>query len=218
MSAVIIDFPKEAVFQREHRFALTTSLWVAKVFGKRHGDVLRTISSLKTSEEFNRRNFASRDYIDDRGKAQPMYEITRDGMVMLVMGFTGERAMAFKERYIEAFNSMEQALDYGSYHREVLKNNWYMKKAVMSDNPRLSRVHRYLIMGLNCTEIAKILSTSACTIRRDAKLLSKCGLLSFARQRVQGQTPGKHYPKINEAESSPQDSLFRDNSLQELGA
>lgn len=39
-----------------------------------------------------------------------MYEITRDGFTILVMGFTGKRAMEFKEKYIEAFNRMEDEL------------------------------------------------------------------------------------------------------------
>lgn len=40
----------------------------------------------------------------------PMFEITRDGFVFLCMGFTGQQAAVWKERYIEAFNQMEQAL------------------------------------------------------------------------------------------------------------
>jgi phage regulator Rha-like protein len=36
--------------------------------------------------------------------------MTRDGFTLLVMGFTGKKAMEFKERYIEAFNNMEMEL------------------------------------------------------------------------------------------------------------
>ena len=38
------------------------------------------------------------------------YSITRDGFTILVMGFTGKKAMAWKERYIAAFNAMEKRL------------------------------------------------------------------------------------------------------------
>ena len=39
-----------------------------------------------------------------------MYYITRDGFTILVMGYTGEKAMRFKEAYIRQFNAMEKAL------------------------------------------------------------------------------------------------------------
>lgn len=39
-----------------------------------------------------------------------MYLITRDGFTLLAMGYTGEKAMRFKEAYIKQFNAMEKAL------------------------------------------------------------------------------------------------------------
>ena len=38
------------------------------------------------------------------------YQLTRDGFSLLVMGFTGKKALAWKLKYIEAFNKMEKAL------------------------------------------------------------------------------------------------------------
>lgn len=38
------------------------------------------------------------------------YRITRDGFALLVMGFTGAKAMAWKIRFLEAFNAMEATL------------------------------------------------------------------------------------------------------------
>ena len=87
-----------------------TSLQVAEHFGKRHPDVLRAIRKLEVSEEFSRCNFAPRDYFDERGKVQPMYDITRDGFAMLAMGFTGKEAVRWKEAYISTFNPMEAKL------------------------------------------------------------------------------------------------------------
>jgi phage regulator Rha-like protein len=37
--------------------------------------------------------------------------MTRQGFTLLVMGWTGDKAMAFKVRYIEAFDAMERALN-----------------------------------------------------------------------------------------------------------
>ena len=47
---------------------------------------------------------------DPNGRAYPEYLITRDGLTLLVMGYTGPKAMAFKLAYIRRFNEMEQAL------------------------------------------------------------------------------------------------------------
>ena len=40
----------------------------------------------------------------------PVYRLTRDGFTFLAMGFTGEKAQAFKWAYIDAFNRMEAKL------------------------------------------------------------------------------------------------------------
>jgi len=88
--------------------ATTTSLKVAESFGKRHDLVLRTIRSLECSEEFRLRNFAESSYTSAQNKALPMYTITRDGFAFLASGFTGKEAAQWKERYIEAFNKLEQ--------------------------------------------------------------------------------------------------------------
>lgn len=88
----------------------TTSKIIAEVFEKRHSDVIRAIENLECSKEFTERNFALSSYKDDSGKSNKEYIITKDGFVMLAMGFTGEKAFKFKEQYINAFNSMEQEL------------------------------------------------------------------------------------------------------------
>lgn len=94
----------------ENEHAVTTSLRVAEVFGKQHKDVLKAVKSLDCSEEFRERNFALSkiDYQNGNIKKRlPMYYITRDGFMFLVMGFTGKTAAKWKEAYIKAFNEME---------------------------------------------------------------------------------------------------------------
>ena len=97
------------VVENEH--AVTTSLRVAEVFGKQHKDVLRAVKSLDCSEEFHKRNFALMQKSIKIGngaeRKSPMYYITRDGFMFLVMGFTGKTAAKWKEAYIKAFNEME---------------------------------------------------------------------------------------------------------------
>ena len=92
------------------RNATTTSLIVASKFDKRHDNVIRSIKKIDCSTEFSLLNFKESTYVDERGKVQPMYEITRDGFSFLAMGFTGKKASYFKEQFISAFNLMEQTL------------------------------------------------------------------------------------------------------------
>lgn len=95
----------------ENEHAVTTSMRVAEVFGKQHKDVLRAVKSLDCSEDFHKRNFALMQKSIKIGngaeRKSPMYYITRDGFMFLVMGFTGKTAAKWKEAYIKAFNEME---------------------------------------------------------------------------------------------------------------
>lgn len=58
---------------------------------------------------------------EHRGNEYTEYLLTRDGFSLLVMGFTGSRALEWKLKYIEAFNKMEQAIKnpYGHLSKEV---------------------------------------------------------------------------------------------------
>ncbi len=89
---------------------ITTSRIVAGVFDKQHTHVLRDIRELDCSEEFRLSNFGESAYLNEQNKRQPEYQMTRDGFMFLVMGFTGAEAARRKEAYIAAFNEMEDAL------------------------------------------------------------------------------------------------------------
>lgn len=99
----------------QHGIALVDSLFVAEVFGKKHYNVLRDIARITESqsglsEEFTELNFEFSTYRDATGRKLPRYLMTRDGFTMLVMGYTGSKAMHFKELYIQRFNEMEQCI------------------------------------------------------------------------------------------------------------
>lgn len=55
----------------------------------------------------DRPNFVRRTYVDAMNREQTYYEITRDGFSLLVMGFTGKEALAWKLIFIAAFNALE---------------------------------------------------------------------------------------------------------------
>lgn len=93
---------------------VTTSLDVAEKFGKRHRDVLRSVKMLDVPPDWHARNFAlmSREVQIGNGatRQEPMVEMTRDGFTLVAMGFTGREALAWKLKYIDAFNRMEAQL------------------------------------------------------------------------------------------------------------
>ena len=91
---------------------------IAETFEKRHADVLRDIENLSCSERFTERNFSLSSYKDSSGKSNKEYLLTRDGFTILAMGYTGEKAMKFKEAYIEQFNQMESMLQGKLIERE----------------------------------------------------------------------------------------------------
>lgn len=94
----------------ENGQAVTDSLTVAEVFGKRHADVLRDIKHMECSENFRQRNFAQSTYVNSQKKEMPKYSMSKKGFTLLAMGYTGKQAMIFKEAYIEQFEEMEQRL------------------------------------------------------------------------------------------------------------
>lgn len=106
----------ELVFKGENSQALTNSLLVAEKFGKEHGDVLKAIDALMSKMSDNQ----CKGYFDDTSieVSQPnggvrysrVVVMNRDGFTLLVMGFTGKKALQFKLDYIAAFNAMENEL------------------------------------------------------------------------------------------------------------
>lgn len=93
----------------------TTSLEVAKFFGKRHDHVVRDIDNLmlQVPENFLQPNFGETAYQQETPmgvKQSRMFILYRDGFMLLVMGYTGKKAMQIKIAYIEAFNQMEAKL------------------------------------------------------------------------------------------------------------
>lgn len=109
MTTLLSVLPENAIISNEGELR-TTSLKVAEAFGKRHDDVLRKIKNIDCSEDFNARNFAVVDYLDKKGELRKAYQMTKDGFMFLVMGFTGKKAAAIKEAYINAFNKMAEQL------------------------------------------------------------------------------------------------------------
>ncbi|MCT8165624.1 MULTISPECIES: Rha family transcriptional regulator [unclassified Pseudomonas] len=89
--------------------AFTTTHQVATAFEKLHNHVLAKVRALDCSDQFLTDNFSSVQF-EHRGNTYEAFEMTKDGFMFLVMGFTGAKAAAIKEGYIFAFNEMAKRL------------------------------------------------------------------------------------------------------------
>ena len=103
------------LFADKKYIARVDSLYVAEFFEKNHKEVLRDIRNIAApnsglSKEFIERNFALSSYKDKQNQKRPCYYLTRDGFTILVMGYTGENTLRFKELYIRRFNEMEELI------------------------------------------------------------------------------------------------------------
>ena len=99
----------EALVKVENDQIVTDSRSVAEHFGKRHNDVTEVIRKLLATEKSVTKMFHESKF-EYRGQEFPMYLMNRDGFSLLVMGFTGAKALEWKLKYIEAFNEMEKQL------------------------------------------------------------------------------------------------------------
>ena len=93
----------------ENNQSVVSSRDIAGHFEKAHGDVLKSINNLVRQNSLTKNMFIekSREY---RGQNFRYYLMNRDGFSLLVMGFTGAKALEWKIKYIQAFNDMEQQL------------------------------------------------------------------------------------------------------------
>ncbi|EOO68946.1 transcriptional regulator [Bacillus thuringiensis] len=103
----------QLVFVNNNNEVVTDSLTVAEVFGKRHDNVFRDIvniiESMKEIGEKGVQYFEETPYQHEQNKQwYPKFNLTKEGFTMLVMGFTGKKALEFKLKYISEFNKMEE--------------------------------------------------------------------------------------------------------------
>lgn len=95
----------------------TTSRIVAEKFGKEHYNVLKAIESLisdysSTGVNFNVSEFFLEDcYSDPTGRSLKQYLITEQGAMLLIMGFTGEKALIIKTAFIREFARMKNIIN-----------------------------------------------------------------------------------------------------------
>ena len=162
--------PLVNLVQTNGQQVFTTSLIVAEAYGKRHGDVLRSLrqrldSTSAIVQMFNQRNFASVEYLDSKGESRKMYHLTEDGFLELAMSFTGDKAMETRVCFIEAFRAALNAIN--KNHDDLA-------------------VHTDLMFKINIPErwVVEVIQRSQSSVRRS---------LSMAINRSKGSALEKHY-------------------------
>ena len=132
----------EIVFRGANDQAMTSSLLVAKEFGKAHAKVMRDIENLNCSDEFRLANFGDSSFKNEQGREFPMFNMTKDGFSFLVMGYTGKKAARFKEAYINAFNKMESEIRSSIKPKSQLEILQMSINQLVEQERRLSSVER----------------------------------------------------------------------------
>lgn len=101
----------------------TTSQNISDETGKAHRTILRDIDKLilNLSEQdcSVKQYFSETSFITDRNREFRCFDITRDGFVLLAMGYNKPKFFRFKLDYINAFNTMEKELKKFSITRSV---------------------------------------------------------------------------------------------------
>lgn len=137
MNTSIFDLDNAVFIQNQQ--VKTDSLKVAEIFDRQHKNVIQKIESLDCSPEFTSANFSAHVQTIQAGavkRESKYYEMTKDGFIFLVMGFTGEKAAQIKEAYIKAFNSMAVLLHNQQYVSQGLQ--YGAKVQLISGSPEFT--------------------------------------------------------------------------------
>jgi len=126
-----------------------SSVGIAKVFGKRHADVIRAIENIGRFEKLmNQRKIALVKYSDKKGEMRKAYQLDKDVFSKIVFGFTGKKADDWQWAYIDAFNKMEELLRTQTTNLKKLLTPieevaGYLEDSKTNGYPKTERVKEY---------------------------------------------------------------------------
>lgn len=211
---IISEPSKKDVYEHEGQ-PVTNSLLVAEKFSKQHKDVMRSIKELLTSAQNCANLFAESAYQDAYGRNQPMYLMNRDGFTLLVMGFTGEKALQFKIDYINAFNKMEEAIRFGGFKVPATLSDALRLAAEQAD--KIEDANRQ-IEAMRPKEVftdAVTGSHNSCLIGELAKLLRQNGIGIGEKRLFQWMRDNGYLGRCGERYNIP-NQLYVEQGLFEL--
>lgn len=120
------------VIKNEKGQLVVSSREIATNFNKDHKHVLESISNLINGVDENSADlFIESKYQHPQNKQwYKEYLLTRDGFSLLVMGFTGAKALEWKLKYIKAFNKMEEHIKSQAINTSELSPELQMFKQI----------------------------------------------------------------------------------------
>ena len=160
-------------------------------------NVLKDIRELNCSDEFRLLNFEQSNYLNEQNHKQPLYYLTRDGFTILAMGYTGEKAMRFKEAYIKQFNAMERALQGKLVEREkgiAVRNSLTKALQQSTENDRMHG-HAYstytnciynVLFGMNANQLRERFGISEKVSLRDCFSVEELSMVQSMERMVSG--------------------------------
>lgn len=189
----------EIILKEINGEVLVSSRDVAEDFEKEHRNVMRDIRNI-VGELGGAQNcahlFTETTYVHEQNnQTYSEYLMTKDGFVLLAMGFTGKIALGFKMRYIEAFNKMKAHIEEQNtrmlpttYKEALLQliEQIEENEVLLAENAELTdgidRYQRFLCEKTGClkkSELAKKLDASA---QRLAAVLKRVGVYTPSSQ------------------------------------
>src|SRR5699024_4440597 len=101
-----------------------------------HRRILQDVRNVNCSDEFRVHHFVHSEYINKQGRKQIKYDITFDGFIFLVMGYTGKLAGHIKEAYINKFNEKREE------NKRLAQDNEDLHKIAVSDDEQKERQYQ----------------------------------------------------------------------------
>lgn len=140
---------------------------VALFFGKLHKHVIRDIENLLSNLPAERQpNFGLCYENNELQNGRPLkrYRMTRDGFTLLVMGWTGVKALQFKLVWLDAFNKMEALIREGNTAAAKAAEKPLGYKFTSVAKLRKDVQAARMALGLKCEEVGKQVGISRSSV------------------------------------------------------
>ena len=190
-NATIRDGIAELGLFEKNKDVWVSSRYIASIFDKPHYDLLKSIRS--TIDDLGERGegyFSLSSYKTQQGKKQPEYLLNRKGFSLVVMGFTGKKAMDFKVAYIEAFEAMVNLLETRFISKQGYKEMssaiaQYMGRDRMCFSREADMINK-IVLGMTSSQFKELNGLKENESPRDSVVADKLNKLDRA-QRLNAQ-------------------------------
>lgn len=183
--------PELGIIEKDGK-AWTSTRDLARVFEKRHDHVIRDIREKilpNVDSDFNAPNFGGVKYKDSKGEKRPMYLLTWKAFTLVVMGYTGKRAMDFKTKFIDAFDSMKTLIETRFISREGYNEMSRAVKKYVEGSYKYSEeanLVNKIVLGMTSSQFKELYGLKKNESPRDHAVKEKLNKLDSA-QRLNAQ-------------------------------